>query len=741
MPILRIIVALLAMAGVFPAVAVQAGEQLPSAVVFGGDQIYPPFEWSDDGTPIGFNIDLAEALAEVGGVKAEHRLGDWPDMIRALEAGEVDVVPMFVSAEREKKFRFTSAFHYVSHGIYANRAEAAIGVEELAGDRVAVEQLSYAHHRLQQETPDTDLLLTGNTLEALQAVAQGKARYAVLAIPTADRLIQIEGGLDLRRIGPPFWPQGYAFAVRKDRVELAKWLDQSLALAIGTGRYEDVHERWKDRLQPADIPLGNFLVPAATIAAALLVLIALGFGWSISLRRVVSARTAQLNEELLRNETAKADIKYLADHDADTGLAKHHRFIELVDERLRKGGDERLELAVLKLAGIETIIGTFGYQVSKSFVEAFSDRIGSSGFHASGYLGRGVFAVLASRGAIGDQVNGLTAHLSTGKLALYPQLVTGVAYWPGHGASATELVRHAETALASSVARSRSRTVYDSSIEPDQLDLEIVGAFRESNGTALRAFLQPQVDLRTGRIVAAEALVRWNHPDLGDVPPAKFIPLLEGAGLVGEVTAFMIDEAARIAASLRRQMRPCVISVNISAKDLLTTDLCSIVAAAVERRGTRPSDIKLELTETSAAQDPEQVRLVLEALKEAGISTSIDDFGTGYSSLIYLSTFPVSEVKIDRTFVRDMALNARNNSIVRSTVAVAQELGLTAVAEGAEDEETLAALRDIGCDMVQGYVISKPLPEDEFYSFLRTYDRSARLAPAPPASRSCAANR
>lgn len=730
MPILRIIAVLLAMAGVYPAVVVLAGEQLPTAVVFGGDHIYPPFEWIDDGNPIGFNIDLADALAEVGGVKSEHRLGDWPDMIRALEAGEVDVLPMFVSEEREKKFRFTSAFHYVSHGIYANRAEAAIGVEGLAGQRVAVEQLSYAHHRLQLEMAEVNLLLTGNTLEALEAVAQGKARYAVLAIPTADRLIQIEGGLDLRRIGPPFWPQGYAFAVRKDRIELARWLDQSLALAIGTGRYEDVHERWKDRLQPAEIPLGSILLPAATIAAALLVLIALGFGWSISLRRIVGARTAQLNAELLRNQKANADIKYLVDHDADTGLAKHHRFIELVDERLQRGVDDQLELAVLKLVGIETIIGTFGYQISKSFVEGFSDRIGSSGFHASGYLGRGVFAVLASRDAIDDKVDGLTAPLSTEKLALYPQLVTGVACWPEHGASATEMVQHAETALASSVARSRSRTVYDSSIEPDQLDLEIVGAFRESNGTALRAFLQPQVDLRTGQIVAAEALVRWKHPDLGDVSPAKFIPLLEGAGLVSEVTAFMIDEAARMAARLRRVMRPLVISVNISTKDLLTTDLCSIVAAAIERHATEPCDIKLELTETSAAQDPEQVRFVLEALRDAGIRTSIDDFGTGYSSLIYLSTFPVSEVKIDRTFVKDMALNARNNSIVRSTVAVAQELGLTAVAEGAEDEETIVALREIGCDLVQGYVISRPLPEDEFYSFVRRYKARSCFMPA-----------
>jgi EAL domain-containing protein (putative c-di-GMP-specific phosphodiesterase class I)/ABC-type amino acid transport substrate-binding protein len=731
MSIIRTIaIVLTVMAGVFPAVAVLSGEQSPAAVVFGGDHIYPPFEWFDDGTPIGFNIDLADALADVGGVKSEHRLGDWPDMIRALEAGEVDVVPMFVSEEREKKFRFTSAFQYVSHGIYANRAEAAIGVEGLAGHRVAVEQLSYAHHRLQLETAEADLLLTGNTLQALQAVAQGKARYAVLAIPTADRLIQIEGGLDLRRIGPPFWPQGYAFAVRRDRVELAKWLDQSLALAIGTGRYEDVYERWKDRLQPAEVPIGSILLPAATVAAALLVLIALGFGWSISLRRVVGARTAQLNAEFLRNEKAKADIKYLADHDVDTGLAKHHRFIELVDERLQKGVDDRLELAVLKLVGIEAIIGTFGYQVSKSFVDAFSDRIASSGFYVSGYLGRGVFAVLAPKNAVGDQTDSLTAHLNAGELALYPQLVSGIAYWPEYGASATELVRHAETALASSVAQSRSRTIYDSSIEPDQRDLEIVGAFRECIGAALRPFLQPQVDLRTGQIVAAEALVRWDHPDLGFVPPAKFIPLLERAGLVGEVTAFMIDEAARIAARLRRVRRPLVISVNISAKDLLTTDLCSIVAAAVERHGTQPRDIKLELTETSAAQDPEQVRFVLEALRDAGIRTSIDDFGTGYSSLIYLSTFPVSEVKIDRTFVKDMALNARNNSIVRSTVAVAQELGLTAVAEGAEDEETIAALREIGCDLVQGYVISKPLPEDEFYSFVRRYKITSCFAPA-----------
>lgn len=276
------------------------------------------------------------------------------------------------------------------------------------------------------------------------------------------------------------------------------------------------------------------------------------------------------------------------------------------------------------------------------------------------------------------------------------------------------MIRHAETALSVAISRNHSWAVYHPDMEPDERDMQIVAAFRASNGKGLSAVLQPQVDLRSGRVVAAEALVRWTHPNVGSVPPGKLIPLLERAGLISQVTAFMIDEAVQIAVHLRRKHGPCPVSVNVAAYDLLATDLPSIVEDALTRHAGRPGDLKLELTETSVMDDPEQAQRVLEKLRDLDIAIAIDDFGTGYSSLSYLSRFPISELKIDQTFVRDMLWSKRNASIVRSTVALAHELGLVTVAEGAEDMATVDALRDYGCMRVQGYAISKPVPEAEF---------------------------
>jgi EAL domain-containing protein (putative c-di-GMP-specific phosphodiesterase class I) len=251
--------------------------------------------------------------------------------------------------------------------------------------------------------------------------------------------------------------------------------------------------------------------------------------------------------------------------------------------------------------------------------------------------------------------------------------------------------------------------------------LDIISLFIDGNVQGLYPVFQPQLDLRTGKILSAEVLVRWQHPRLGMVPPNVFIPLLENSGLIEQITAQMIDEAVRVAVLLRKRDLPCCISVNVAAYDLVETNLADIISQALVRYQGLPSDIKLELTETSVAAEPQRVKKVLADLSEQGIYASVDDFGTGYSSLSYLSLFPIRELKIDRSFVGDMLDNPRNHSIVRSTILMARELGLVTVAEGVEDDQTLQLLKKNGCDIAQGYVISRPLPEAEFIDYMRAH--------------------
>jgi len=695
-------------------------EAAPETVIFGGDANYPPLEWDDRGRETGFVIDLEDALADLGGFQPVHQLGDWPDVVGALEDGTVDVVPMFVSDERRTRFRFTSPFYHLSHAIYSAPEVPAVGsVADLQGERVAVERSSYAHRRLQELQVDATAVLTRNTREALEAVVEGRATYAILAAPVAERLIDIND-FDLRAGGPTLWPQAYAFAVAKDRDDLANRLEQLLARAILSGRYEAVYESWEDHLVPRERSLWERLRWIVLIATPIGIAAAAALAWSWALRRTVNKRTRQLREQLHRRKAAEAQLRYLANFDRHTDMPEYHHLVELVDGVLSTAGNDAAtrEVVVLRLAEMDDIVRTFGYTVAREFVRSFAARMKSLDFEACGYLGRGVFAVVGQKDAVTARMPDLTTELATTDMTLYPQVLGGVAYWPGHGTKAADVIRHAETALSVAISRNHSWAVYHPSMEPDQRDMQIVAAFRACGGRGLSAVLQPQIDLRSGRVVAAEALVRWTNPKLGSVPPGKLVQLLERAGLINQVTAFMIDEAVRIAVQLRRKHGPCPVSVNVAAYDLLATDLPSTVEDALARHAGRPSDLKLELTETSVMDDPEQAQRVLEKLRELGIAIAIDDFGTGYASLSYLSSFPISELKIDQAFVRDMLWSRRNASIVRSTIAMAHELGLLTVAEGAEDMATVDALRDYGCMRVQGYAISKPVPEAELSSLL-----------------------
>lgn len=456
----------------------------------------------------------------------------------------------------------------------------------------------------------------------------------------------------------------------------------------------------------------------------LLVVVALGGSWYWSLKRRVEQRTQELSEALAQREIAELELRRVLNFDAQTGLAKLPFFIEHLDDYFHSHQQpvkQEKEILVIKLADLDVIVRTFGFARAEMIVSAFAAHLLKLDDTFSAYLGRGVFALFTNKSNALELFDRLGSAMAQSDPGLSSQFVGGSAYWPEHGRSAGKLMRHAETALAMSELRRRRWLAYEAVMEPSRVDLDIVSIFIDGNVQGLFPVFQPQLDLRSGKIASAEILVRWQHPRLGLVPPNVFIPLLENSGLIEQVTERMIDEAVRVAVLLRQRDLPCCISINIAAYDLIESTLADIVSQKLVRYQGLPSDIKLELTETSVASDPQRVKKVLAQLSELGIYSSVDDFGTGYSSLSYLSMFPIRELKIDRTFVSDMLGNPRNHSIVRSTILMARELGLVTVAEGVEDDQTLQMLKKDGCDIAQGYVIARPLPEAEFIEFMRAH--------------------
>jgi EAL domain-containing protein (putative c-di-GMP-specific phosphodiesterase class I) len=233
---------------------------------------------------------------------------------------------------------------------------------------------------------------------------------------------------------------------------------------------------------------------------------------------------------------------------------------------------------------------------------------------------------------------------------------------------------------------------------------------------------QPQMDLNTGQITGVEALVRWQHPELGLIPPARFIPVAEETGLIVPIGQWVLNTAcAQTKAWVDAGYPPVVVSVNLSSRQFHQEDMVETVTTALRESGLNAKQLMVEITESSLMKNPDDAVGTLCLLHNMGVGMSIDDFGTGYSSLGHLKRFPLQELKIDRSFVSDVTENPMDAAIIRAILAMAHSLEIKVVAEGVETEEQLNFLEDAGCDGIQGFHISKPLPARDFADkFLRT---------------------
>jgi EAL domain-containing protein (putative c-di-GMP-specific phosphodiesterase class I) len=239
---------------------------------------------------------------------------------------------------------------------------------------------------------------------------------------------------------------------------------------------------------------------------------------------------------------------------------------------------------------------------------------------------------------------------------------------------------------------------------------------------------QPISDMRSGRIGGVEALVRWQHPRHGLMMPDEFIPLAEHTGLIKPLTRFVMNQALRQCRTWHQAGLEITVGVNLSVRSLQDEDFPELVAQLLEEHQIDPSWLELEITESAIMVDPIRALGVLGRLGVMGVGLSLDDFGTGYSSLAYLKRLPVREIKIDKSFIINMALDDNDAVIVRSTIELARNLGLQVVAEGVETEEMWSLLADLGCDLAQGYYLSRPIPAEDLTSWLAG---SGRLAAVP----------
>ncbi len=299
--------------------------------------------------------------------------------------------------------------------------------------------------------------------------------------------------------------------------------------------------------------------------------------------------------------------------------------------------------------------------------------------------------------------------------------VVGIACFPNHATTPEELIIRADIAMQ--VARSRDIAKYVFQPEDKRFE-EVYSGFEDDLREALRTnqlelYYQPQIDFKTGKCNSVEALLRWQIPQRGFISPAAIIQVAEASGLIGTLTSWVLNTSLRQQNDLRRNGIDLNMSVNISTVNLADTELPDMVGQAIGTWQADPQKIMIEITESSTINDIDYSLTILQRLKETGLKLSLDDFGTGYSSLSYVKRFPLDEIKIDKLFVQNMCETKKDQQIVRSVIDLAHHFELSVVAEGVEDDATYRDLKKFGCDVAQGFVISKALPYDALLSWMK----------------------
>ncbi|HEV7188923.1 MAG TPA: GGDEF domain-containing phosphodiesterase, partial [Blastococcus sp.] len=303
----------------------------------------------------------------------------------------------------------------------------------------------------------------------------------------------------------------------------------------------------------------------------------------------------------------------------------------------------------------------------------------------------------------------------------------GIALAPAHATDAPTLLKRADLAMYDAKSSTRSLRFYEPDLDnqsPRRLTFVTELRAALQNGD-LQVHVQPKARLDSGRVVGVEALVRWEHPELGWVPPDEFVPIAERSGLIGPLTTRVLDGALAAWADWRSAGHDLSVAVNLSARSLHDADLVEEVDRLLRRHGVPAERLTLEVTEGSVMADPSRAVAVLHQLRDLGVRLSVDDFGTGYSSLSYLQRLPVQEVKIDRSFVTGLSTESENVAIVRAIIDLGRHLGLEVVAEGVEDGATWDLLTSMNCDLVQGWHLARSMPTDELPGWLGTRSKTA----------------
>ena len=428
------------------------------------------------------------------------------------------------------------------------------------------------------------------------------------------------------------------------------------------------------------------------------------------------------------------ELQVQALHDALTGLPNRTLFTDRIEQAIKdmRRNDKHMSVLLLDLDRFKDINDVLGHPVGDKLLQHVAQRLGEMVRESDtvARLGGDEFAIVCpytdrkqSIKFAKKIVNAINDVFTIESQNLYIGVSVGIAVYPEHGNDVSTLIRHADVAMYTAKRERLGLSIYKESQDKGNADhLVLVEALHSEleDTKFLSLNYQPQIDLFSREIKGVEALLRWQHPELGIISPENIVQIAEHSGQIDQLTDWVIRTAVKECSDII-ETEKLLFSINLSAKNLQDTEMPARVSNLLQKHNISNSSLTLEITESAMMNDPVHSRETMNELSAMGINLSVDDYGTGFSSLGYLKLLPVNELKIDKSFVMNMLEDENDAIIVHSTIELAHNLGLKVVAEGVEDHATMMQLRNLKCDVAQGYFISRPMSRKKFHTWLNGY--------------------
>jgi len=669
-----------------------------------------------DGKLEGLAIEYLDAVETALGVKFERVMfPSYGDMIRQSRARNIDIVYAASRTSRREQFlSFTAPYNYVSNNIFVRKGEEHnSNLAYFAGKSFAVTAGTAVAEYVSKNYPGIKLVPVRSSREAFSLLSAGQVAGVGATAASAYKHVFEAGLPNIVLVGPLGYDYAITMAARNDWPLLMPLLQKGLD-SLSAAQVEAIEQRWNRPADKARIDLERIKGSLTWLLTAGALIIALGlFWWNRTLKREIRQRTE-----------AESQLSFLAYHDVTTGLLNRSGFLKAL-EQLHQ---ERLPytLILLGLDQFRVKNELWGQHIGNEILQHLAQRLEAylPARMTVSRLGGDEFAVLCRRADM-PQDSMLEQLLREVRRPMVladgsVQVITascGVTVVEQPLERAEVALQQVEVALKHAKREQRGSFLqYDATMGQSDIQSQVL---KDQLSLAIehdQLFLeyQPQLDLRQHKVVGFEALVRWQHPERGRVPPCDFIPLAESSGLISALGDWVLKSACYQAARWRSQGLDFeYVAVNVSVRQFVDADFPRKVMGVLAETGLPPSVLELEITETLFMGENEEVRKTLNSLSAQGIRFSIDDFGTGFSSLLYLKQLPVETLKLAQEFVLDLAEDSSSLQIVHAATRLGHSLGMRVIAEGVEGEEVDRILQGLGCDMVQGYLYSRPVPSSQ----------------------------